>query len=412
VVIPVIRDVALAVGTRYALSRRSSISFISLVAGGGLALSVAVLVIVVSVINGFERELRERVFGLLPHLSFYGRDGLVSADADLEALRGLPGVLGAEGFVQGVAMAAVDSDVASVVVTGIDPQRYAAVSDLFEFVEVADSLEAGQFRLLLGAQVASQLGVEVGDRVTVVLPSATVTPAGLFPRQKRFLVAGLIRSQSELDARAVYVHREDAQRLFRLGNRVHGYQLRLEDLFTAAQLAGVGMDLLGRDRVFARTWMRSHGNLYHAIGVQKSTMFVLLAFLVAVAAFNLVSTLVMVVDQRSGDIAIMRTLGSDTGTVVGSFVFLGATLGLVGIGTGLLIGSGVAMLLPAFYSWITTAFSLDLMNQYFVSYLPVEIMASDLIGISVTALVLCVLSTLYPAWRAAGLRPSEVLAHE
>jgi lipoprotein-releasing system permease protein len=158
--------------------------------------------------------------------------------------------------------------------------------------------------------------------------------------------------------------------------------------------------------------MRTHGNLYRAIGVQKSTMFVLLSFLVAVAAFNLVSTLVMVVDQRSGDVAIMRTLGSDTGTVVGAFVLLGATLGLVGIGAGLAAGVGLSLLLPALYAWVSDTFGLDLMNQYFVSYLPVRVLPMDLVGISVTALVLSVLSTLYPALRAAALQPSEVLAHE
>ncbi len=407
-----ISAVALAVGTRYAFSRRSSISFISLVAGAGLALSVAVLVIVVSVINGFEQELKSRVFGLLPHLSFYGRDGLESSSADLDRLRALPGVVGAEEFVQGVGLAAVADEVASVVITGIDPERYDQVSDLFQFLPDDASLVPGEFGLFLGSGVAAELGLEEADRVSLVLPSATVTPAGLFPRQKRFVVKGIIRSNSELDARAAYIHLDDARRLFRLGKRVHGYQLRLEDLFSAAQIAAVGMDTLGRDRVFARTWMRSHGNLYRAIGVQKTTMFVLLSFLVAVAAFNLVSTLVMVVDQRSGDVAIMRTLGSDTGTVVGAFVLLGATLGLVGIGLGLLVGSAIALLLPALYNWITISFGLDLMNQYFVSYLPVQIHLADLMGISITALVLCILSTLYPALRAAALRPSEVLAHE
>lgn len=407
-----IREVALAVGTRYALSRRSSISFISVVAAAGLGLSVAVLVIVVSVINGFEQELKSRVFGLLPHLSFYGRDGLESSAEDLNLLRAIPGVGGAEKFVQGVGLAAITDEVASVVITGIEPGRYDRVSDLFQFLPDDVQLLPGEFGLLLGAGVAQELDVEVADRVSLVLPSATVTPAGLFPRQKRFVVKGIIRSSSELDARAAYIHLDDARRLFRLGKRVHGYQLRLDDLFSAAQIAAVGMDSLGRDRVFARTWMRSHGNLFRAIGVQKTTMFVLLSFLVAVAAFNLVSTLVMVVDQRSGDVAIMRTLGSDTGTVVGAFVMLGATLGVVGVGLGLLTGSAIALALPALYSWITNSFGLDLMNQYFVSYLPVQVRLADLAGISITALVLCILSTLYPALRAAGLRPSEVLAHE
>lgn len=397
---------------RYALSRRSSISFISFVAAGGLALSVCVLVVVVSVINGFERELRERVLGLLPHVSIYGREPITVSDADLEALARLPGVTGVQPFVQGVGLAAVENKLKSVVITGVDPDQYGSVSEVFDFVSNGASLKPGGFGVLLGAGVADDLGVGVGDPVTLVLPSATVTPAGLFPRQKRFTVRGLIRSRSEVDGRAAYVHIRDAQRLFRLGDAVHGYQLRLRDLFDAGVVAPLALDALGRDRVFARTWMRTHGNLYHAIGVQKTTMFVLLSFLVAVAAFNLVSTLVMVVDQRSGDVAIMRTLGSDTGTVVGAFVLLGATLGLVGIGAGLVTGVGLSLLLPKLYVWVTQTFGLDLMNQYFVSYLPVRVLPTDLIGISVTALVLSVLSTLYPALRAAGLRPSEVLAHE
>ncbi len=409
---PVISQVAFAVGARYALSRRSSISFISLVAAGGLALSVAVLVIVVSVINGFERELENRVFGLLPHLSFYGRDGLAERNEDRNQLGELPGVSGVAAFVQGVGLAAVSDRVSSVVITGVDPERYRSVSEVFDFVPVETKLSAGEFGVMLGAGVAQQLGVDVGDKVSLVLPSATVTPAGLFPRQKRFELVAIIHSDSELDTRAAYIHIDDGRRLFRLGERIHGYQLHLDDLFSARELAALGLDRLGRDRVFARTWMRSHGNLYRAIGVQKTTMFVLLSFLVAVAAFNLVSTLVMVVDQRSGDVAILRTLGSDTGTVVTAFVLLGATLGLAGVGIGLLAGSGIALALPGLYSWASATFALDLMNQYFVSYLPVEIRIADLLGIAATALLLCVVSTLYPAWRAAGLKPSEVLAHE
>jgi len=397
---------------RYALSRRSSISFISLVAGAGLALSVCVLVIVVSVINGFERELRERVLGLLPHVSLYGREPL-DVDADVIAtLSGIPGVVGVAPFVQGVGLAAVDDELASVVITGVDPDSYRRVSSVFDFVSPGAHLEPGGFGVLLGAAVAAKLGVAVGDHVTLVLPSATVTPAGLFPRQKRFTIEGLVRSHSEVDGRAAYVHIRDAQRLFRLGQAVQGYQLHLTDLFDAGAVARVALETVDRERYFVRTWMRTHGNLYHAIGVQKTTMFVLLSFLVAVAAFNLVSTLVMVVDQRSGDVAIMRTLGSDTGTVVGAFVLLGATLGIVGVGLGLAFGVGISLALPAVYTWVTDTFGLDLMNQYFVSYLPVRVLPLDLVGISVTALLLCVVSTLYPAWRAAGLRPSEVLAHE
>ena len=256
------------------------------------------------------------------------------------------------------------------------------------------------------------LAVGIGDKVSIVLPSATVTPAGLFPRQKRFEVRGIVSSRSEIDARAVYIQEADARRFLRLGDRVHGYQMRVADLFAADLVAREALSVLDDPNLFPRSWMRTHGNLYHAIGVQKTTMFVLLSFLVGVAAFNLVSTLVMVVDQRRSDVAILRTLGSNSRTVVWAFLLLGTTLGLIGIAAGLLVGVLFSLMLPGFYLWLTDALAVDLMSQYFVNYLPVEVRLTDLLGISVTALVLSMLSTLYPAWRAVRLKPSEVLAHE
>lgn len=404
--------VALSVGNRYAFSRRSSISFISLVAVIGLALSVGVLVVVISVVNGFDRELRERVFGMLPHLTLYGREPISATAEELNTLQEIPGVVGVVPFVQGAGLATVAGKVSGVVITGIEPRSYATVSDLHRFLEGQPELLAGEFGVLLGAGVVADLQLEVGERVSLVLPSAIVTPAGLFPRSKRFTLQGIVRSRSEIDSRAAYIHQLDAQRFFRLGSNVHGYQLRLADLFEAGRVAQLALDQVGRERLFARSWMRTHGNLYRAIGIQKTTMFVLLSFLVAVAAFNLVSTLVMVVDQRSSDIAILRTLGSDTATVVSAFVLLGAALGTTGIAIGLICGVLLSAVLPGLYAWVSDSFALDLMNQYFVSYLPVEVRFADLIGITVTALLLCILSTLYPAWRAARLRPSEVLAHE
>ncbi len=406
-----INAVALSVGVRYAFSRRSTLSFISLVAITGLALSVAVLVIVTSVVNGFDRELRERVFGVLPHLSFVGREPVELRTDDLEALQALPGVAGIAPFVQGAALVAVEDGVGAVLVTGIEPESYRGVSDVHEFVR-GRMPRAGEYGVLLGDQVAHRLGVDLGDRVTLVLPSATVTPAGLFPRQKRFEITGLLNSQSDLDGRAAYVHMTAAQRLFRLGDRIHGYQARLGDLFAALEVGSAGVLALGPERVFARSWMRTHGNLYQAIGMLKSTLFVLLSFLIAVAAFNLVSTLVMVVDQRSGDIAVLRTLGSDTSTLIWAFVLLGVLLGGAGIAVGVGLGAGLAIALPGLYEWVTTLLGADLLAQYFVTYLPVELQAGDLLGITVTAFVLCVLSTLYPARRAVGLQPSRVLAYE
>lgn len=402
----------LALGGRYAFSRRSTLSFISLVAVSGLALSVAVLVIVVSVINGFERELEERVLGVLPHLTVQGRSPLPRDDEDVAALERLRGVAGVAPVIEGTGLAAVSDRVSGVLIAGIDPEQHSRVSDYARHLSSAPNLAPGDYSVILGIGVARALGVAEGDDVTLVLPAATVTPAGLYPRQKRFQVTGILRSQSEVDGRAAYVHLADAQKLFRLGERVHGYQLRLEDLFQADAVAGSAVARLGPERVSARSWMRTHGNLYRAIGVQKSTMFVLLSFLVAVAAFNLVSTLVMVVNQRSGDVAILRTLGSGTGTIVGAFVLLGVLLGGLGVIVGAGLGSAVAMSLPWLYASITQALELDLMNQYFVSYLPVQVRPGDLTGIVGTALVLCVFSTFYPAWRAATLAPSRVLSNE
>lgn len=404
--------VTLSLGGRYAFSRRSTLSFISLVAVSGLALSVAVLVIVVSVINGFERELEERVFGVLPHLSVYGRSPLAMDAEDMNVLAQISGVSGVAPIVQGAGLAAVTDRVTGVAIAGIDPLQHQQVSAFAQHLTPGATLEPGAYQLILGAGVARQLSVTTGDFVTLVLPAATVTPAGVFPRQKRFRVSGILRSQSEVDSRAAYIHLEDAQRLFRLGNRIHGYQLKLDDLFAADAVAASAVARLGRERVIGQSWMRTHGNLYRAIGMQKSTMFVLLSFLIAVAAFNLVSTLVMVVNQRSGDVAILRTLGSGTGTIVGAFVLLGVLLGGLGIVAGALLGTAIALALPDLYQWITQLLQLDLMNQYFVTYLPVQVRPADLSGILLTAMGLCVLSTFYPAWRAATLAPSRVLAHE
>jgi len=405
-------SLTLALGLRYAFARRSSLSFISLIALGGLALSVAVLVVVVSVINGFERELEQRVFGILPHAMIQGRGGLANDATDRERLARVPGVIAVAPFVQGAGLAAAEHRATGILVWGIDPRLQGAVSDYARYVEGGGILTPGAYGVVLGAVVAERLGLGVGDPVTLVLPSATVTPAGVLPRQKRFTVTGILRSRSEIDARAALVHLADAQRLFRLGHGVHGYQLKLADLFAAETVAGAAADVLGRERAYPTTWMRTHGNLYRAIGVQKSTMFILLSFLVAVAAFNLVSTLVMVVNQRSGDVAILRTLGADTALIVGGFVLLGLLIGAAGIVAGALAGTLIADALPWLYERVTAAFGLDLMNQYFVSYLPVEVRIADLTGIVLTAFALCAVSTLYPAWRAARLKPSQVLAHE
>jgi lipoprotein-releasing system permease protein len=410
----VYRPVAANIGIRYARSRRSFISFISTVAVAGLVLSVAVLLLVTSIMNGFERELRERVLGILPHVTVHGRTPLQEWRPLAERIDGLGGVAGVAPFVQGSGMLAAAGQSAGAAVTGIDPEWHGRVSDLARFVAEGDLslLAPGSFDVLLGSGLATRLGVGVGDRVMLVLPEASVTIAGVIPRQKQVNVAGLIHSGSELDARSLYLHIDDAARLFRLGNRVHGLKVRLHDIFDASAVGAEILGLPARETFFISTWMRSHGNLYQAIGFQRAIMFLLLSLLVGVAAFNLVSSLIMVVNQRRGDIAILRTLGASNRTVVAAFVVLGALVGLVGIVLGVILGIGASLLVQDGYLWLDRRFELQLMTQYFVNYLPSEVRTADVALVTVVAFGLCLLSTLYPAVRAAGLRPAEVLRHE
>ena len=428
-----------SLGWRYAFARGSSLSFIGNVAICGLALSIAVLVVVVSVINGFERELEKRVFAVLPHLSLNAWEPVPVSAADIDLLESLPAVEAAVPVVQAVGLAAGTDNVQGMLLHGVVPETYGRVSDLARFVDAGgrshrsapisgaqatrvqeggpttaglEGLRSGAFKVILGARLAARLGVGPGDRVTLVVPMANVTPAGAFPRQKRFEIAGLLRSASEFDTRAAFVHLDDARRLLRLGERIHGYQVRLADFFSARQTAWDSLALLGHDRFSARTWMQTHGNLHHAIVVQKTTMFVLLAFLVGVAAFNLVSTLVMAVGQRGADIAILKTMGAATGSLMGGFVVLGTLIGGIGIAVGLAAGSAGALALPGLVAWVGVALDSDLMSRYFINYLPVDVRASDLVAIGGTAFALCLLSTAPPARRAAGLLPREVLAHE
>lgn len=408
---------AVELGLRYAFSRRGSGALIGWVAIAGLALSVAVLVVVLSVVNGFERELRERVFGVLPHAGLWGDQPFVPNTLEASKVTANPGVLAAVPIVQGSALAVAGDAVQGVLLTGAEPAAYRHVSGMESFLgptgaTTLDALRPGGFGVILGARLAARLGVGVGDPVRLMLPLGSLTLAGMLPRQKRFQVVALLRSGSELDARAAFIHLADAQRLFRLGGKVHGYQLRLADLDAANALAGQAVRRLGEDRFFARTWQHSHGNLHRAIGAQKATLFVLLAFLVGVAAFNLVSTLIMTVEQRGADIAILKTMGAASAPLIGCFVLLGALIGVVGILIGVAFGTAVAAGLPAVFASINEGLNLDLMSQYFISYLPVDIWPSDLARIATVSFILCAACTLYPAWRAARLLPSRVLAHE
>ena len=402
---------ALAIGLRYARSRRNFISFVSVMALAGLALSVAVLVFVQAVVAGFEREMNERMLGIVPHVTVAGRVPVRDHGETLALLHAVPGVVAASPVVEGAVLLATESRVAGAAATGIDPERYGAVSRLFEFAD-PDALPPGEFHVLLGAQAARRLDVEVGDPITVVLPEVLVTPLGAFPRQKRFRVAGLVDTGSQLDRAAAYLNRRDAAQLFRLGGAVHGFHVKTADALAAGEVRQRIVATLGAHRFRAGTWFRALGNLHAAIETTRAMLFLLLSLLVAVAAFNLVSSLVMIVNQRRGDIAMLRTMGGPATLPIGAFVVLGGLIAAAGVGIGVGAGICLGLVAEAGFPWLEALLDTPLMQEYLITRLPVEFAAGDIARVAATALALCLAATVLPAWRAARLNPAEVLQHE
>lgn len=407
----VFRPLAVNVGLRYARSRRSFISFVSGLSLAGLALSVAILLFVQAVIAGFEREVRERVLGVVPHVTVAGRVPVADFGETLRTIRDVDGVVAASAVVEGAGLLTAAERVLGVGLVGIAPESYAAVSNLFDFAQ-GEALGAGNYRILLGVDAARRLGVGVGDDVTVVLPQATATPFGAFARQKRFGVAGLVATDSQLDRHAAYLHRDDAARLFRLGDAVHGFHVRLADPLAAAGARQRIMRAVGSRDFRAGTWQRTLGGVYNAIGTTKSMLYLLLSLLVAVAAFNLVSSLVMIVNERRGDVAMLRTLGSSAALVVGAFVVLGVAIAAAGIGIGIAAGFALGALAEAGFPWLENALGTSLMGEYLITRLPMRFTLADVGQVAATALALCLAATIFPAWRAARLNPAEVLQHE
>ena len=416
------RPLFLAFGFRYARSRRRFISFVGGLSLAGLALSVAVLVFVLAVTAGFERELEERILGVVPHVVIAGR-GPVGEEAAAEALPlvlDAAGVVGASPVVEGLGLLATSDSTAGIRLTGIDPVDYRRVSRLEEFVVepalgaggLSVLLQQGNFGLLLGVQAARRLGLGVGDEVAVVLPAATVTPLGAFARQRRFRVVGILDTASQLDRHTAYLHRSDAARLFRLGAAVHGFHVRVRAPLAAERTRYQALRRLGPERFRGSTWLRSFGGIHEAIGTTRSILFVLLSLLVAVAAFNLVSSLVMIVGERRGDVAMLRTMGCASSLPIGAFVVHGATIALLGTGVGLGVGALLALLAEAGLPWLERLLGTPLMGEYLVSHLPIAFAIDDVALIAATSLGLCLLATALPAWRVARLNPAEVLRHE
>jgi lipoprotein-releasing system permease protein len=407
------------VGSRYLRARTHNrfVSFISSISILGVALGVAVLIVVLSVMNGFETELRTRILSMTSHASLesFG-DGLAEWESVQGRVEADAEVTAAAPYIVGEAMLLHGEEVSGAVVRGIVPEQERRVSGLGGLMLSGslESLAPGGWNIIIGSALARELGVAPGDRVVVAISQGTVTPAGLAPRLRRFTVTGVFEAgMYEFDRGLAFVHLDDAARLWRMDDRVTGLRLALHDLFRAPEVSRrVAMELGGG--FYVNDWTRQHVNFFRSIQLSKQMMFTILLLVVAVAAFNIVSTLVMVVKDKQGDIAILRTLGASPGGIMKVFVIQGSLIGVAGTAAGLGLGALLALNVEQLVHWLEVAAGTTFLSPdvYLMSDLPAELRSGDLLRICGTALGLAVLSTIYPAWRAARSQPAEALRHE
>jgi len=412
----------LTLGWRYtragrATRRNGFISFISGVSMLGIALGVAALIIVLSVMNGFQKEVRDRMLGVVSHIEIFAPNGEALPDVarTLSQVRAHPQVVGAAPFIAAQALLARGEDMKGTMVRGIDPVREPDVTDLAVDLKGAAlmRLVPGEFGVVLGGELARSLGVVQGDKVTLVAPSGQVTPAGVVPRLKQMTVVGTFDSgHFEYDSALVLIHIEDAARIFRLEGP-SGVRVRLKDLHLARAVAADLATTL-TDRLVIRDWTRQNRTWFAAVQLEKRMMFIILTLIVAVAAFNLVSTLVMTVTDKRADIAILRTLGASPASIMGIFVVQGAMVGVIGTLAGLALGLGVAfnidVIVPAIEQLLHTSFLPR--DVYLISRMPSDPQQADIMPVAIISLVLAFAATLYPSWRASQVNPAEALRYE
>ena len=407
------------IGLRYTRAKRRTqfISFITLTSVLGIALGVTALITVLSVMNGFEAELRERILGMTAHATVTGKYGQLDNWRELDQkLKGTLHVEGAAPFITGQVMINADRRVSGTMLNGIQPDyesRVSEVADKMKSGKLSD-LVAGEYGIVLGIELANYLGVMTGDKITVISPQINSTPAGIVPRMRRFTVVGIFQvGMYEYDRNMALINIDDAAKLFRMEDAVSGLRIKLDDLFNAPQITrSLANALYGEYQV--SDWTLAHNNFFKAIQTEKRVMFIILLLIVAVAAFNIVSTLVMVVTDKRGDIAILKTQGLTSGSVMGIFMVLGSIIGVVGtaLGTlgGVLLALNVETIVPAIERLLQVQFMAA--DVYYISELPSKLVWSDVYAIAGMAFFLSLLATIYPAWQASRINPAEVLRYE
>ena len=412
----------LVLGWRYTRAGRSTrrngfISFISGVSMLGIALGVAALIIVLSVMNGFQKEVRDRMLGVVSHIEIFAPGGAALADLDrtLSEAGQNPLVIGAAPFIAAQGLLARGEDMKATLVRGIDPAREPEVTDLALALKNAglNRLVAGDFGIVVGGELARALGVRQGDKVTLITPSGQVTPAGVVPRLKQMTVVGIFDSgHFEYDSALVLMHVDDAARLYRLEGPT-GIRLKLRDLHQARAVAAELATTLTGD-LLIRDWTKQNRTWFAAVQVEKTMMAIILTLIVAVAAFNLVSTLVMTVTDKRADIAILRTLGASPRSIMAIFVVQGAMVGVIGTLAGLVLGLGVAFNIDVIVPALERLFNASFLPKdiYLISRMPSDPQQGDILPIAVISLVLAFLATIYPSWRASRVNPAEALRYE
>ncbi len=409
----------LLVGLRYTRAKRRNhfISFISLTSMLGIALGVAALIVVLSVMNGFQKEVRTRILGVVSHVQITGADNRLAdwqAVARQSAER--PQVAAAAPFVNAQGMLVFGASVRGALVRGIVPQLEEKVAEigLHMIAGKLESLVPGEFGIVLGSELARALGAGTGDKVTLIAPQGLVTPAGVLPRLKRFTVVGIFEvGMFEYDSGLALIHLEDAQKLYGMGESASGVRLKLHDLFQSRE---VTRDLITRLRgdLYVSDWTRSHANYFRAVQIEKTMMFIILLLIVAVAAFNIVSTLVMAVTDKQPDIAILRTLGASPGGIMKIFVVQGALIGAIGTLIGVAGGVALALNIDVVVPFLERLLNVQFLSRevYYITDLPSDLQSSDVVAIALVSLALSFFATLYPSWRAARVNPAEALRYE
>ena len=407
------------VGSRYVRSRsdNSFVSLISAISMLGIAIAVTVLIVVMSVVNGFERELKDRLLAMTAHATIEDVSGeLLEAEALIDTALRNPRVLAAAPYIDGQALLVFEMQISGVELRGIDPQLENEVSGIASVMQegALTDLAAGEFNIVLGQELAKTLQVGISDKVTVTLAQGRVTPAGVFPRMKRFTVSGIYRvGMYEFDRRLAFINIGDAQKLYRKAGSVTGVRLAVSDIYKASEIVRE-VALENGKLVLVDDWTRRHVNFFRSIQITKSILFVILLMVIGVAAFNIVSTLVMVVKDKQSDIAILRTVGARPLGILKIFIVQGTIVGIIGTLSGVALGMLLALNLEAIIGFFESAFGIKFLaaDVYFISDLPSDLHYGDVLRIAGIALLLALVSTVYPAWIAAKTAPAEALRYD